>query len=228
MKRVVLVTGASRGIGRATALTLSRRGEPVVLLGRVSSNLSATVDACRANNSAVRAIACDMSDPAQIDAAVASLLSEGVAPRAIINNAGVVERARLEDLTLESFHRQINTNLLGPMWLTRALLPSMRAAGSGAIVNVGSISGTLGTAQQCVYNASKWALVGFTKSLAEELSGSGLFAVTVLPGAVDTDMLKDSLFKPRMSAEDVAEVLTHYALDAPPAHNGASIDLFGS
>jgi 3-oxoacyl-[acyl-carrier protein] reductase len=97
----------------------------------------------------------------------------------------------------------------------------------GAIINVGSISSTLGTATQSVYNASKWALVGFTKSLALEISNTRALTVVVLPGAVDTDMLKGSGYAPRMTPEEVALTLVHYALDAPLAHNGAVIEMFG-
>ena len=130
-------------------------------------------------------VTCDLSQPAQIDAAAAAILQLRI-PSALINNAATVERASLEQVTLESYHQQMNTNLLGSIWLTRALLPAMRSAGSGRIVNVASISSTLGTASQTIYNASKWALVGFTKSLAEELIGSGLMSVAVLPGSVNT------------------------------------------
>jgi NAD(P)-dependent dehydrogenase (short-subunit alcohol dehydrogenase family) len=145
----------------------------------------------------------------------------------LINNAGIAERAPIEELTLESYRRQMDTNLLGPLWLSRALLPSMRGARAGCIVNVASISATVGTASQTVYNASKWALLGFTKSLAAELTDSGVMTVAVLPGAVNTAMLAGSGFEPRMSAEDVARTLVYYALDAPPAHNGAAIEMFG-
>jgi NAD(P)-dependent dehydrogenase (short-subunit alcohol dehydrogenase family) len=167
-----------------------------------------------------------MGEPAQIDAAAERIADFG-APQALINNAGIVERATLTELDLASYRRQMDTNVLGPIWLTRAVLPAMRAAAHGRIVNVGSISGTLGSAQQCVYNASKWALLGFTKSLACELTDSGISVVTVLPGAVETDMTKGGPYPPRMSAKDVAGVLLHYALEAPLAHNGASIEMFG-
>src|SRR5690606_34264229 len=134
-----------------------------------------------------------------VTAAAAQISSWGV-PHALVNCAGIVEREPVAELTQQAYERQMNTNLLAPMWPVRGLLPSMREAGRGRIVNVGSISGTLGTAQQSVYNASKWALVGFTKCLAEELTNSGLMTVVVHPGAVDTDMLKGSRFAPRMTA----------------------------
>ena len=85
----------------------------------------------------------------------------------------------------------------------------------------------MGCAHAAAYAASKWGLVGFTKSLAAELSDSGVMTLVVLPGSVDTDMLAGSGFAPRMTAQDVAGTLVHYALDAPLAHNGAVIEMFG-
>ena len=103
----------------------------------------------------------------------------------------------------------------------------MRARRTGRIVFVASISSTLGTANLSAYCASKWGVVGLMKSLAEELSDSGLMTCAVLPGSVDTQMVVGSGFPARMSADDVARSLLHYALDAPLAHNGASIEMFG-
>jgi NAD(P)-dependent dehydrogenase (short-subunit alcohol dehydrogenase family) len=173
-----------------------------------------------------RIVVCDLASTAAIEQSAEEVLLWGP-PVALVNNAGIVERAPLEALTLESYHHQMNVNLLAPLWLTRCLLPAMKAAGRGNVVNVGSISATLGSAQQCVYNASKWALTGFTRSLAEELSDTGLMTVVVHPGAVDTAMLRGSRYPPRMSADDVARTLAFYSLDATPAHNGSVIEMFG-
>lgn len=223
----VVVTGASRGIGAATAVHLASRHCHCVLLGRSAERLAPVLAECRARHDVDHMIVeCDVSDPDACERAAATILQRG-APRALVNNAGIVERASLEALTLQSFRRQLDTNLLGPMWLTRALLPAMRQVGCGSVVNVGSISSTLGTAHQTAYNASKWALVGFTKSLAAEVSDSGLAIVAVLPGAVDTTMLAGGEFPPRMTADEVARTLAHYALDVSAAHNGGVIEMFG-
>jgi NAD(P)-dependent dehydrogenase (short-subunit alcohol dehydrogenase family) len=112
--------------------------------------------------------------------------------------------------------------------LSRELVPGMRREKHGRIVNVGSISAIGGTAHLSAYVASKWGLVGFTKSLAAELTDSGVTVVCVLPGSTATHMLEGSGFSPRMTAEDVARTLVHYALDAPAAHNGAAIEMFGT
>jgi 3-oxoacyl-[acyl-carrier protein] reductase len=223
---LAVVTGASRGVGKATALALAQRRLDVVLVGRPSANLDSVAEACRAFGGQVYVVQCDLSDPIQVDRAASHTAALGPACT-LINNAGVATRARIEDLTLETYAHQMNTNLLAPIWFARALLPSMKRTGKGTIVNVASISSTLGTAGQIVYNASKWALLGFTKSLAAELADSGLMTVAVLPGSVDTDMLVGSGFAPRMTPAEVAKTLVHYALDAPLAHNGATIEMFG-
>lgn len=188
--------------------------------------MHATQEECRKLGAEATFVPCDLGDAGQIERAAAHVLEFGP-PLALVNNAAVVERAPLHDLRLDSYRRQMDVNLLGPIWLTKCLLGPMRANGSGRIVNVGSISGTLGSAAQSVYNASKWALIGFTKSLAQELTDSGVSVVTVLPGAVSTDMTAGGPYPPRMSADDVAKVLLYYALEAPLAHNGANIEMFG-
>lgn len=221
-----VVTGASRGVGRATALALASRSVPLVLVGRPSLALEQTAAECR-TNVACHVVSCDLTDPAQIERAAAASLAFGPV-EVLVNNAGVAVRALLGDVTLPSYVAQMNTNLLAPVWLTRALLPSMLERGRGRVINVASISSTLGTAGQIVYNASKWGLIGFTKSLAAEISDTGLMTVAVLPGSIDTDMLKGSPFPARMTAQEVASTLVHYALDASLAHNGASIEMFGT
>lgn len=224
---LAVVTGASRGVGRATALAFATRGVPTVLLGRSADGLAETRRMCEDAGSWSQVVACDLKSPQLIDEAARSILELGPV-RALVNNAGVMQRAPLSEITLASYRQQMDVNLLAPIWLTRALLEPMRRARQGRIVNVGSISSTLGSAGQIVYNASKWALVGFTKCLAEELSDSGLMTVAVLPGSIDTKMLIGSGFTPRMTAQDVASTLVHYSLDAPLAHNGAIIEMFGT
>jgi len=217
-----LVTGASRGIGRATALELARKGVELTVLGRPSAALDEVVKATGAT-----AVACELTDPERVIAAAREALASGV-PDVVIHNAGIIERATIEDTSLESFERQLAVNLRAPFVLTRELLPSLRAAGRGRIVFIGSIASTMGTARAATYCASKWGLVGLMKSLAEELSGTGLSTLAVLPGSVDTEMLAGSGFDPRMTAEDVAHTVAWYALEAPLAHNGGVVELFGT
>jgi len=224
---LVALTGASRGIGRATALALGRRGATLALVGRESSALAETRRELAASGITSATFYADLADADQTVAAAERVLSSLGTPAAVIHNAGIVDRAPIVDTSTASFTRQLAVNLTAPFLLTREWLPSMLARGSGRLVFVGSISATLGSPRAAAYAASKWGLVGFVKSLAEELTDSGLMAVAVLPGSVDTDMLAGSGFAPRMSPTDVASTLIHYALDAPLAHNGGVIEMFG-
>jgi 3-oxoacyl-[acyl-carrier protein] reductase len=217
-----ILTGASRGIGRATALELGRRNVELTLIGRPSTKLD---EVAKQTNAHV--VHWDLAEGAHAAAAGKETLRAGT-PNIVIHNAGVIERASIEETSLESYDRQMAINLRAPFLLTRELLPAMKRAGSGRFLFIGSIAGTVGTARASVYCASKWGLTGLMKSLAAELSGTGLSSVALLPGSVDTEMLAGSGFAPRMTAEDVARTIAWYALEAPLAHNGGVVELFGT
>jgi 3-oxoacyl-[acyl-carrier protein] reductase len=149
-------------------------------------------------------------------------------PHVVVNNAGTVGRkARIDETSESEWDSVLGVNLKGVFLVSRAFLPTMRAVGAGRIVTIASISATLGTAGLAAYCASKWGALGFTKSLAEELRGSGLQAITVLPGTVNTAMAAIGGFPPQMTPDDVARLVVFAALDAPDAMNGASIECFG-
>ena len=225
---IAAVTGASRGIGRATALFLAEKGVSVALVARPSGALQETVAEVRRRGVRSEAISCDLRHPEEIRAAAARIISSLGVPEVLVNNAGIVRRASVERMPLADWDEQLDVNVRAPFLMTQALLPAMRNAGAGRIIHVGSISSTIGAPLSSAYCASKWALVGFMKSLAEELSGSGLTTLAILPGSVDTQMLQGSGFGPRMSAEDVAKTIGFYALEATPAHNGAVVEMFGT
>jgi 3-oxoacyl-[acyl-carrier protein] reductase len=228
MTEVAVVTGASRGIGRATALTLAARGLSVALLGRGGALLEAAAEAARALSPASRAIACDVADEASVDHARDEVLRELGVPILVVNNAGIVHRgAHVRETSSASWDEVIAVNLRGPFLIARAFLPAMLPLRRGRIVQVSSISATLGSPGAASYAASKWGVVGLTKSLAEELRDSGLEAMAVLPGSVDTDMLKGSGFEPKMTADDVARTIVFAGLDAPASMTGSAIELFG-
>jgi 3-oxoacyl-[acyl-carrier protein] reductase len=225
---LAVVTGAGGGIGRAIALELARRGLDVALVGRTEATLRAT--AIEAERAGVRAqiARADVGADGQVRRAVADIEGALGVPQVLINNAGIAGRkARIDETSEAEWDAVMGANLKGVFLVTRAFLPSMRAAGRGRLVTVASISATLGTAGLAAYCASKWGAVGLTKSLAEELRGSGLQAMAVLPGTVDTPMAKVGGFAPRMSPEEVARVVAFACLDAPDAMNGSAIECLG-
>ena len=222
-----MITGTSRGIGRATALCLARRGARLALIARESAEQRESERLLGEAGANFTSFYSDLGDVQACLASARQVLERAGVPDAVIHNAGVIQRASVEATSAEMFDAQLGVNLRAPFLLTREWLPRMRQAGRGRLVFVGSISSTLGTAGAAAYAASKWGLVGFVKSLAEELADCGLSAVCVLPGSVDTRMLAGSGFAPRMTPEDVARTLAHYALEAPLAHNGAVIEMFG-
>lgn len=225
---LAVVTGAGDGIGRATALELARRGLDLALLGRTEVTLRATAD--QAERAGVRTLVAraDVGVEAEVRLAAATVLAGMGTPRLVVNNAGIAGRkARVEDTTAADWDAVMAVNLRGVFLVSRAFLPAMRAAGVGRLITLASISATLGTAGMAPYCASKWGVVGFVRSLAEELRGSGLQSLAVLPGSVDTPMAKVGGFPPQMSAEDVARVVAFAALDAPDAMNGSAVECFG-
>lgn len=224
---LAIVTGASRGIGRATAVAFAQRGVRVALLGRTSPMLDDAAEAAQAAGAEARAFVCDVAREDDVARATEEVLASMGAPRVVVNNAGIVRRARLEETPVADWDEVIAVNLRGPFLVSRAFVPAMRHAKRGRLIHVASISATIGCAHAASYAASKWGLVGFAKSLAEELRGSGLQSVAVLPGSVDTDMLVGSGFEPQMSADDVAKLILYAALDAPDAINGSAIEMFG-
>jgi len=224
---VAVVTGAGRGIGKAIALELARRGLDTVLLARTVEQIEGTAAAVVAMGRRALAIRCDVSQAKEVAHAADRALTTMGPPRVVIANAGVVRRALVQDLDEAAWNEVLDTNLKGVFLTARAFLPAMLAQKRGRVVAIGSISSTLGTAKQSAYCAAKWGTVGFVKSLAEELRGTGLQAMTVMPGSVDTAMLAGSGFQALMSPEHVAGVVAYAALEAPDAMNGSSIEVFG-
>jgi 3-oxoacyl-[acyl-carrier protein] reductase len=225
---LAVVTGAGSGIGRASALALARRGLDVALVGRTAASLSATAEVVATTGVRTLVTLADVSVGADVARAAAEIAGAMGVPQVVVNNAGIAGRkARIEQLGEDEWDAVLGPNLKGVFLVTRALLPAMRAAGIGRFVTIASISATLGSPGLAPYAASKWGAVGFTKSLAEELRGSGLQALAVLPGSVDTPMAKVGGFAPQMSPEDVAGLVVYAALDAPAAMNGSAIECFG-
>jgi 3-oxoacyl-[acyl-carrier protein] reductase len=224
---IAVVTGGGRGIGRAIARAFAGRGLDVALLGRSSAHLEEAAGEVRALGARALTRVCDVSRAADVARAAEAVATGLGVPRVLVNNAGVVRRVPLLAMTEADWDAVVDVNLKGTFLATRAFLPSMCRARTGRVVMLGSISGSMGTPRLTAYCASKWGTVGFTKALAEELRGTGLQAMCVMPGSVDTEMLAGSGFPPQMSPDDVARVVAWTALDAPDALNGSAVEMFG-
>ena len=190
--RTALVTGASRGIGRAIALELARRGARVVVAARDRERLEAVAAECRAAGGQADAVTLDLADAASVKAGIdAALQAGGGRIDILVNNAGVTGDGLLLRMKREEWDRVLLTNLTGAFETTRLVLPSMLKARSGRIVNISSVVALMGNPGQANYCAAKAGLLGLTKSLAREVASRSITVNAVAPGFIDTDMTKD-------------------------------------
>ncbi len=179
--RTALVTGASSGIGRATAQFLVDRGHSVV---GTSRNPAKIPDADRVEGVRYRAL--DLRDAASIDGFAGALAAEDVHVDILVNNAGESQSGPLEDLPLGALERLFQVNVLGPVHLTQLMIPAMRARGYGRVVMVGSMLASFPLAYRSSYVASKAAIKGFATAARFELSPFGVWLTTVEPGSINT------------------------------------------
>ena len=188
-RRVALVTGASRGIGRAIAEGLSADGMDVAVVYAGNEAAAAeTVAACEALGATARAYRCDVSDADEVKATVDAVLADFGSVWALVNNAGVTRDGLLVRMKDEDFSRVIDVNLKGAFNTTRALTRSFMRQRGGRVVNMASVVGLMGNAGQANYAASKAGLIGLTKSVARELAPRGVTVNAIAPGFVKTDM----------------------------------------
>ncbi|MDJ0343062.1 3-oxoacyl-ACP reductase FabG [Streptomyces sp. H10-C2] len=186
-QRVAIVTGAARGIGAATAKRLAAEGRAVAVLDLDEDGCKETVEQITAEGGKALAVGCDVSDEAQVEAAVARVAEELGAPTILINNAGVLRDNLLFKMSATDWDTVMNVHLRGAFLMSRAVQKHMVAAKFGRIVNLSS-SSALGNRGQVNYSAAKAGLQGFTKTLAFELGKFGVTANAVAPGFIVTDM----------------------------------------
>ena len=188
-RRVALVTGASRGIGRAVASGLAADGFDLALVYAGNADAAAdAVAACEAAGATARAYRCDVSNTDEVKATVDAVLADYGSVWALVNNAGITRDTLLARMKDEDFARVLDVNLTGTFNMMRALTrPLMRQRG-GRIVSMSSVVGLMGNAGQANYAASKAGLIGLTKSVARELAPRGVTVNAVAPGFVRTDM----------------------------------------
>jgi 3-oxoacyl-[acyl-carrier protein] reductase len=188
--KTALVTGASRGIGRAIALALAARGAHVIAAARSIDAARGTVDEVVASGGKAQAVALDIANDASVESTVAALLKEHATIPLLVNNAGITRDNLLMRMKKEDWNEVIDTNLSGIYRSCRSLVPSMVKARYGRIVNITSVVARSGNAGQANYAASKAGTEGLTRSLAKELASRNITVNCVAPGFIDTDMTR--------------------------------------
>ncbi len=188
--KVALVTGASRGIGEAIARQLHAAGAQVVLCSRKLESVAQVADSLKER---ALALACDVSQPDAIEAMARRVKEEFGGVDILVNNAGIATSAPLKALTLEEWNRIHSINVLGTYLCTKAFLPEMIDQGWGRVINIASTAGLTGAKYISAYSASKHAVMGFTRSLADEVGAKGVTVNAICPGYVDTPLTDKTL-----------------------------------
>lgn len=189
MSKTAIVTGGSRGIGRATAIELSKMGMNVAVIYHGNQEKAdETVAACKANGVKAVAIKCDVKVMTEVQIAIENVMETFGSVDVLVNNAGVTKDGLLLRMSEEDFDAVVDTNLKGCFLFSKACAAIMMKQRSGKIINIASIVGLQGNAGQANYAASKAGIIGFTKSLAKELGSRGITVNAVAPGFVETDM----------------------------------------
>ena len=237
--KVALITGAAQGIGLATALKFAQEGAHVVICDIKQASVDAAVDAANALGVRAQGFVVDVTQRDMVDAVVADTLAEFGAIDILVNNAGITQDARLQKMTLEQFDRVIDVNLRGVFHCTQAVADAMVAKGSGVILNASSVVGIYGNFGQTNYAASKFGVIGFTKTWARELGPKGIRVNAVAPGFIATPILdtitekilasmKSQVPLARLgSPEEVANVYAFLASDEASYVNGAVLEVSG-
>jgi len=230
--RVAVVTGASRGIGRATAEAMAQAGAHVVLAARGAQALTQLAAAIRESGGTATAAPGDLSRADDVNRVFA--IADGLGgATALVCAAAVLSKVPFIQTTLDTWEQTLATNLTGMFLCCRAAFRSMRTAGGGRIVNLASLSGVYGTEKfpgLAAYNVSKYGVIGLTEAIAVEGREYGISALCISPGAVDTEMLRQAnpALKPGLKPADVAQLIVTL-LDQPmDCFSGANIPLFSN
>ena len=230
--KVALITGASRGIGRAIALCFAREGAMTVLTGRDLRRLERVAQEIRSDGRDAAAFLLDVTRSGDADRLAEAVIEAWGRIDVLVNNAGVITYdTPLWATSMEQWDEVMNTNLRGMHMVCRAFVTHMMQRERGVIINIGSSSGRRPDSEYGAYATSKWGVVGYTLSLAECLRPHGIRVNGINPDRVDTDMART--YNPSgdpgwISPEEVAQAALYLAAQAPAAMTGQFIDLFGN
>jgi len=230
--RVAVVTGASRGIGRAAAEAMAKAGAHVVMAARDRTAMEAVSDGIRGAGGQATPVPTDVSRAEDVNSLFAVAESLG-RPTALVCAAGVLRRVPFEETTSQTWEETLAVNLTGVFLCCRTAFAAMRRAGGGRIINIASLSGIYATekfAGLAAYNVSKYGVVGLTEAIAVEGRAHGICAVCLSPGAVDTEMLRQANpdLRPGLTPAGVAELIVALLEGPWAAASGANIPLFSN
>jgi 3-oxoacyl-[acyl-carrier protein] reductase len=235
-----IITGGSRGIGRAIVLALAERGVSVTFTYQKSAEgAEALQNQLEEKGCSAKAVCLDVTDTEACRSFINEFYKNEGAPDILVNNAGVTDDSLLFAMKREQWDRVVDTDLNGIFNMTQTVIFHMMKARKGRIINIASISGLNGIKGQCNYSAAKGAVIGFTKALAKEASPLGIAINAIAPGGVETDMtsalskealedmLRDVPMKRLCTPEEVANVASYLALESPLYLTGTTIVLDG-
>ena len=224
--RVALVTGGGRGIGRATCLALAREGADIIAIARSREEIEEVREMVENMGRRSLAIKTDIRKESEVSDMVSKSVEHFGRIDILVNNAGVAVRKPMVETSVEEFDNVMAVNVRGLFMCTRYVLPHMLREGRGKVINISSGAGKTGIGQLSVYSASKFAVIGLTESLAQEVSGKvGVYAVC--PGSVDTGMYR-SLYhdKPSLKPEDVADRIAGLCLPGSKVASGSCTTVY--
>jgi len=215
----VIVTGASRGIGRTIAERLAAEKCTLALFARSGDLLAERVAFSEKKSAKARAFACDVGDASQVDTQFKAAIDWLGGVDCLVNNAGLGYFARFDELAVTHFDEMISTNLRGPFLCAKAVVPAMKEAGSGLIINIASIAGKYGSERGAGYCASKFGLMGLNECMGMDLRTFGIRVTAICPGSVNAPDFRQGRItnirpEDMIQAEDIAEAVV-YLLHQP-------------
>jgi NAD(P)-dependent dehydrogenase (short-subunit alcohol dehydrogenase family) len=203
--RVAVITGASRGIGRAIALALGGAGARLALVGRAQDKLAETQKLVREAGAEAQTFICDVREETQVKLLADDVVKRFGAVHILVNNAGTAIRKKIHEFSLEEWRTVIDTNLTGAWLMCRYFIPHMKGRGYGRIINITSIMAHVSSEGRGIYSTSKHGLLGLTRGLALELADDGIAAVAISPGFIATELTAPLRADPAKNAALMAQ-----------------------